>query len=202
MAATDGSLEPADYTLLIDAPPTGASAAVGSPAADSADSGVVDSRHAHLLRLVPLPYPESADSVDGRWYCDWCSRSWRGAALHCAFCRYDLCPDCAERRYEGAWAEEGDANTLTAVQADTAAPFAEHEHALHEWLGEVGQCSVCGIGLQGLNPWWGRHYRCSLVKRCAFKLCARCFDDPAPPLSPAAAFAVAFGVPFASCSTL
>ena len=197
MAATDTALQPADYALLIDAPQTDAPAFVDSSAVTGAEGGVVDSRHVHLLRHVPLPYPAS---VGGCWYCDWCSRSWRGAALHCVDCRFDLCPDCAEQRYDGAQAEEGEANALTAVSAGIAVPFAAHEHALQEWMGEVGQCCVCGVGLHGLNPWWGRHYRCSLDKRCNYKLCARCFDDPAPPPTPAVAFTAALGVPFAACT--
>ena len=197
MAAPGGPPVFADIAPPLDAPHT--SIAASTAPVRVGDSLVVDSRHIHPLRSCPPSYDDRGFHSDG-WYCDWCTRMWRGLALHCAECKFDLCPDCAEQRYDGAEAQEGEANTLTAVHADATVACSRHEHELREYVGEVGKCSACNIGLLVTTPWWGRHYRCSLEKQCSYKLCARCFDDPAAEGAPITFFTDMFGAPFAACT--
>ena len=183
------------------APPTTA-IIYASNSYDNVDSSdvVTDSRHKHPLRLTPQPYA-AEPNFDGYWRCDWCSRGWRGASLHCAECRFDLCPDCAVQRYEGAVAEAGEANTLTAVQAaDSLVSSSRHQHKLREWHGRMAECSVCRIGSHNItwSDWRGRHYRCSLDKQCSFRMCGRCLDPTLTADRPT--FVELFGQPFASSS--
>ena len=173
MAAMRSTLEDTDFGLLID---VSESSLVASGASESGSRDIVDSRHIHPLHIDPQPYPTS---LDGCWYCDWCSRTWH-APLCTAPPAATTFPDCAERRYDGALAEEGEANMLTAVHADV---------------------TVCKIGLSGeWSVWWGRHYRCSLDKQCSYKLCAHCFDGPTPKNGTIPSFADTFGAPFTACT--
>ena len=183
------------------APPTTA-ITHASNSNDKVDSShvVTDSRHKHPLRLTQQP-STNQPNFDGFWQCDWCSRGWRGASLHCAECRYNLCPDCAVERYEGAEAEGGDSNALTATQgADGLVSSSRHQHKLREWHGRMANCSVCKIGLSnsGWGSWRGRHFRCSLDRKCDFRMCGRCLDPTLSADRPS--FASMIGQPFASAS--